>query len=91
MKPIVLDLETSGLDKVNCGIWQIGAIDLNNQEEFLEEGRIDDEDVAQEGALRVIGKTEEELRDKNKRSQKSAKRTSYCRSDPKFHRVPVIF
>jgi|TARA_Y100000034_G_scaffold76924_1_gene92376 DNA polymerase III epsilon subunit-like protein len=70
MKPIVLDIETSGLDKINCGIWQIGAIDLNDKEEFLEEARIDDEDCVEEGALRVIGKTEEELRDSSKQSQK---------------------
>tara|TARA_Y100000296_G_scaffold53908_1_gene61751 strand:- start:242 stop:895 length:654 start_codon:yes stop_codon:yes gene_type:complete len=70
MKPIVLDIETSGLDKTSCGIWQIGAIDLNDKEEFLEEARIDDEDSVEEAALKVIGKTEEELRDKNKQSQK---------------------
>ena len=39
MKPIVMDIETSGLDKVKCGIWQIGAIDLNDNEEFLREGK----------------------------------------------------
>tara|TARA_Y100000310_G_scaffold79677_1_gene76342 strand:- start:201 stop:854 length:654 start_codon:yes stop_codon:yes gene_type:complete len=70
MKPIVMDIESSGLDKTNCGIWQIGAIDLNDKEEFLEEARIDDEDFVEEGALKVIGKTEEELRDKNKQSQR---------------------
>ena len=32
MKPIVMDIETSGLDLVKCGIWQIGAIDLNTME-----------------------------------------------------------
>ena len=69
MKPIVMDIESSGLDKVKCGIWQIGAIDLNDNEEFLEESRIDDEDFVEEDALKVIGKTEEELRDKNKQSQ----------------------
>lgn len=70
MKPIVVDIETSGLDKIKCGIWQIGAIDLNDKEEFLEEARIDDEDIVEEAALKVIGKTEEELRDKNQQSQK---------------------
>lgn len=70
MKPIALDLETSGLDKLNCGIWQIGAIDLNDKEEFFEDARIDDEDFVEKEALKVIGKTEEELRDKNKQSQK---------------------
>jgi len=70
LKPIVMDLETSGLDIEKSGIWQIGAIDLNTMEEFFEEGRIDDEDIIDEAALIVIGKTEEELRDKNKQSQK---------------------
>ena len=70
MKPIVVDLETSGLDKVQCGIWQIGAVDLNDGEEFLEEGRIEKEDAVEEGALKVIGKSEKELRDETKQSQK---------------------
>lgn len=70
LKPIVMDLEMSGLDIEKSGIWQIGAIDLNTMEEFLEEGRIDDEDVINESSLIVIGKTEEQLRDKNKQSQK---------------------
>lgn len=74
MKPIVVDLETSGVNFARCGIWQIGAIDLETKEEFLEESRIDDEDeiisVGNKNVLEVIGKTEEELRDKNKQSQK---------------------
>ena len=58
---IVVDLEMSGLDMANCGIWQIGAVDLNNpQEIFFEEGRIDDEDVVQSEALKVIGKTDDQ-------------------------------
>jgi len=67
---IVLDIETSGGNPIEHGIWQIGAVDLNTMEEFLEEGRIDDEDKISEEALMIIGKTEEELRDKNKQSQK---------------------
>ena len=68
--PIVLDLEMSGLDVVKCGIWQIGAIDLNTMDEFLDESRIDDEDIIDKEALIVIGKTEDELRDESKQSQK---------------------
>ena len=67
---IVIDLETSGLKIVGCGIWQIGAIDLETGEKFLEEGRINEEDIVMEGALKVIGKTEEELRDSKKQTQK---------------------
>ena len=68
---IVLDIETSGLDIGKNGIWQIGAMDLDKPENyFLQEARIDNEDIVMEEALKVIGKTEEELRDKNKQSQK---------------------
>lgn len=70
MKPIVLDIETSGLDKVKCGIWQIGAIDLNNGDEFFQESKIDEEDFIEEAALGIIGKTKEELRDESKKTQK---------------------
>ena len=68
--PIVLDLEMSGLNMEKCGIWQIGAVDLNTMEEFLQESRIDKEDIVDQGALKVIGKTEEELRSPEKQSQK---------------------
>jgi DNA polymerase III subunit epsilon len=68
---IVVDLETSGTDFVNHGIWQIGAVDFENPERiFLEDGRIDDKDGVSLEALRVTGKTEKELRDKKKQSQK---------------------
>ena len=68
---IVVDLEMSGLNIERCGIWQIGAIDLKNSKNiFFEESSIDEGDVVEEGALKVIGKTEKELRDKNKQSQK---------------------
>lgn len=68
---IVLDIETSGLDTGKCGIWQIGALELENPKNyFLEEGRIDNEDEVAEEALKIIGKTEEELRDQTKQSQR---------------------
>ncbi len=67
---IVVDIETSGGSPIEHGIWQIGAVDLNAMEEFFDESRIDEEDVVIEEALKIIGKTEEELRDKNKQSQK---------------------
>ncbi len=66
---IVLDIETSGLG-ARMGIWQIGAIELENlQNYFLQEARIDDGDLVEEGALKVTGKTERELRDISKQSQ----------------------
>lgn len=67
---IVLDIETSGLTD-DCGIWEIGAINLGDiSQTFLQEARIDKEDNIQKGALLVTGKTEEELRDVSKQSQK---------------------
>ena len=68
---IVVDIETSGLNYEKSGIWQIGAIELENPDNsFLEEGRIDDSDIVNPDSLKIIGKTEEELRDKTKKSQK---------------------
>ena len=74
MKPIALDIETSGSDKVNCGIWQIGAYDMETGEEFLEEAKIDEEDILSfsggKTSVEIFGRTEKELRDPNKQSQK---------------------
>jgi DNA polymerase III epsilon subunit-like protein len=70
LKPIVLDIETSGLDFLRCGIWQIGAIDLNTGERFLEEAKIDEEDRVEEGALKITGETEEQLRNSKNQFQK---------------------
>lgn len=67
---IVVDIETSGLDYLNSGIWQIGAVDISTKEEFFEESKIDEEDLVSKEALIVIGKTEEQLRDLTKQSQK---------------------
>lgn len=68
---IVLDIETSGVDNGKCGIWQIGALELENPDNyFLEEARIDDGDLVELGALKVTGKTEEELRNPSKQNQK---------------------
>lgn len=69
LNPIVLDLETSGLDKLNSGIWQIGALDFNTGETFLEEAKLDVDDTVEEAALKIVGKTEEALRDTNKQTQ----------------------
>lgn len=68
---IVVDIETSGVDFLQCGIWQIGAIDLNCPTDFfLQEAMIDKSDIVEEEALKVIGKTEEALRDRTKQPQK---------------------
>jgi len=73
---IVLDIETSGVDFSKCGVWQIGAIDLETGEEFLEEARIDKEDfilddsASPKTVFEVTGKTEDQLRDNNKQSQR---------------------
>ena len=71
IEPPNLDIETTGINTGEGGIWQIGAFELENPESyFLQEGRIDDEDKIMEEALKITEKTEEELRDKNKQSQK---------------------
>lgn len=72
---IVVDIETSGLDFVKCGIWQIGAVDTDNPENFfLEEARLgrDDEiiNAGKKPVLEVVGKTEEELRDEDKQLER---------------------
>ncbi len=74
--PVVVDIETSGTSFTKSGIWQIGAVDLNTMEEFLGESKIDKEDQiithrdSDRSVLEVIGKTERELRDETKQSQK---------------------
>jgi DNA polymerase III epsilon subunit-like protein len=68
---IVVDLETSGLHPERNGIWQIGAIDVDNPSNtFIEESKIDEDDVADPDALEFLEKTEGELRDGNKQTQK---------------------
>lgn len=74
---IIFDMEMSGLDIVKCGIWQIGAIELENPSNvFFQESRIDDEDIvfsepnAKKTVFDVTGKTEKDFRDKSKQSQK---------------------
>jgi DNA polymerase III epsilon subunit-like protein len=68
---IVLDIETSGLNPEEHGIWQIGAFEIENPNNyFIEEGRIDSEDKIGEGALLVTGKTKEDFLNINKQPQK---------------------
>lgn len=69
---IVVDTERSGsIDVEKNGIWQIGAIEFENPSNtFFQEARIDDDDIITEEALKIIGKTETDLRNKNKQSQK---------------------
>ncbi len=67
---IILDIETSGLDFQKNGIWQIGAIELENPENiFFQESKIDPEDLTEQGALEITGKTKEQLRDSSKQTQ----------------------
>lgn len=68
---IVLDIEASGLNNGVCGIWQIGAIELEKPEnQFIEECRIDDKDSVEEGAIKITGTSEDKMRDSTKQSQK---------------------
>jgi len=67
---IVLDIETSGMSISRSGVWQIAALDLISKDEFIDEARLDENDEITDEALEITGKTEEELRDENKQSQK---------------------
>jgi DNA polymerase III epsilon subunit-like protein len=74
---IAVDIETTGVDMTRCGIWQIGAVEIENPEnQFIQEARIDEEDnvinhpSAKRTVYEVTGKTEKEFRDKKKQSQK---------------------
>src|SRR3989344_7308093 len=68
---IVLDIETSGMSISRSGVWQIAALDLISKDEFIDEARLDENDEITDEALEITGKTEEELRDENKQSQKN--------------------
>jgi DNA polymerase III epsilon subunit-like protein len=68
---IVLDTETSGVNREIHGLWQIGAFELENPSNtFLMECRIDDTDEVHPSSLLITGKTEDYYRDKKKISQK---------------------
>ena len=69
---IIVDIETSGnFEPYKNGIWQIGAVEFDNpRNTFFGEGRIDEGDAVEEVALKVIGKTEQQLRNAKKQSQK---------------------
>lgn len=66
---IVVDTEFTSLN-FKGGLWQIGAVDLDNPENtFLEEARLEEDEI-QQAALDVVGKTKEELSENNRQSQK---------------------
>ncbi|MGV8150419.1 MAG: exonuclease domain-containing protein [Candidatus Woesearchaeota archaeon] len=68
---ISIDIESSGGDFLKHGIFQIGALDTDNPNNyFFETCRIDDDDEIDSDSLRITGATEETLRDKSRQSQK---------------------
>jgi DNA polymerase III epsilon subunit-like protein len=68
---ISIDIESSGGDFLKHGIFQIGALDTDNPNNyFFETCRIDDDDEIDPDALRVTGTTEEMLRDRSLQSQR---------------------
>lgn len=73
---VSVDIETSGVSKTKSGIWQIGAIDLNEiSRHFFQECRIDEEDEIVNGTfskpvLKYTMRTEDDFRDPKKQSQK---------------------
>lgn len=66
---IILDIETTGLTH-DCGICEIGAINLDSLEYFIQDCRIDEDDTVTAGALKVNGRTLDNLYDSDKQSQK---------------------
>ena len=87
---IFLDIETSGLLPSRNGIWQIGALDINNPSNtFLEEAKIDITDEASEKSLRYLNKTEDYIRDEKKQTQFDLMRNffSWVNSDQKIKSV----
>lgn len=67
---IVLDIETTGLTH-DCGICEIGAINLDEPaRRFIQDCRIDEGDTITKEALKVNGRTYEQLFDKIKQSQR---------------------
>jgi DNA polymerase III epsilon subunit-like protein len=71
---IVVDIECSGVDLEKCGIWQIGAVEIENPSNtFLEEARVEEDSIFLLDPMtpeKLFGKTEKELRDKGKQSEK---------------------
>ncbi len=68
---IVLDIECSGPVVEKHGICEIAALDSDNpQNIFHEECRIDEDETCSLQALEVIGKTEADIRDKKRQTQK---------------------
>lgn len=68
---ISVDIETSGGDLLKHGIFQIGALDTDNPNNyFLETCKIDDDDEIDPVAMQITGATEASLRDKSLQSQK---------------------
>lgn len=63
---IIVDIETSGLDRTNCGILSIGAIDFNSDRNFYLECRVDDNHSIENKALELNGFTKEQIFDPTK-------------------------
>ena len=85
---IVVDIETTGLDYWKHGIVSIGALCFDNPEEhFYEECRIDDEDEITKEALEINGFGEQEVRSKEKQSQKELIKRFYKWVDKQPNRI----
>lgn len=70
---IVVDVETTGLDPGKNSLVSIGAIDFSNpKNQFYVECRIDEDTEVSKQALEINGFSEEQLRDKTKKSLKDA-------------------
>jgi DNA polymerase III alpha subunit (gram-positive type) len=71
MSMIILDVETTWLDFINCSIISIWAIDLENpNNQFSWECRVFDWAKIEKQALKIIWFTEAQVKDPNKQSLK---------------------
>lgn len=69
---IIVDIETTGLDRVNCGIVSIGAVDYNSEHKFYIECRPNQSDIIEQKALEINGFTYDQIFDPTKPSTTQA-------------------
>lgn len=63
---ILVDIETTGLDRLNSSILSIGAVDYNSQKEFYIECRADEDSNLENGAMAINGFSYMQVYDQSK-------------------------
>lgn len=69
---IIVDIETSGLDRTQCAVLSIGAIDFNSDKEFYIECKTNRKHLIEEKALELNGFTHEQIFDEAKPTGREA-------------------